>query len=71
MIKLSTRLTRWYELSICEAQNFEERVAIYARIVDILFVSWSGLLVTSNVQLGTLVLPELENFELRVRDRKP
>ena len=38
MIRLSTLLTYWYEKSVCEAENFEERVAIFTRIVDILMV---------------------------------
>lgn len=38
MIHLSTFLTFWYELSICETHNFEERVAVYTRIIDILMV---------------------------------
>ncbi|XP_047132929.1 son of sevenless homolog 2 isoform X1 [Hydra vulgaris] len=38
LIRLSTLLTYWYELNIVEAHNFEERVAVYTRIIDILMV---------------------------------
>lgn len=38
MIRFSNRLTTWYELCLCEAQNFEERVGMFTRIVDILMV---------------------------------
>jgi len=38
MMRLSTLLSFWYEKNICEALNFEERVAVYTRIVDILMV---------------------------------
>ena len=38
MMRLSTLLTYWYEKSVCEAENFEERVAVFTRIVDILMV---------------------------------
>lgn len=43
MIHLSTFLTFWYELSICETHNFEERVAVYTRIIDILMVRTPAL----------------------------
>eukprot|EP00111_Clytia_hemisphaerica_P018336 TCONS_00054236-protein len=38
MMRLSNLLTYWYETNLCEAQNFEERLAIYNRIIDLLMV---------------------------------
>ena len=38
MIRFSNKVTYWFEQSIIEAQNFEERVAVVSRIIEILLV---------------------------------
>ena len=39
MIRFSNTVTYWFEKSIIDAKNFEERVAVVSRIIEILLVS--------------------------------